>query len=456
MGQFRKIMNLLKLTVAFYMVKRHFEHDFQHNKLPRLLIYGGVLISFILAIGFGCGHDDSNNGGSCTTGSQVMGGPTAPDGVKDFDSIFEALAVHPIDANTIWIGTELNGVVKGVYSGGTYTWTRQRVGMLHMKGSSYAQEFYPEVHALAVSDADPNVVVAATTAGPMSPTSSCAIGGIYVSTDGGATWSRRNSGMTNNAITGITILPDSSSKFIASAQGETSTQGTGQYFSGGLYRTSNAGTGWTPIANTAGNDAAGKDLTVGLTVRGGAAPFTVFGYNRDAINDSFSLGLLMSLDSGVSFTAVADNAEVKSKKVNSISVSADGMHIFAVTDTGTTYLSTDGGTNFGTLAGAWGNISVAVSPADANIVLSGGAGPAAVIYRSSNALAGSGATSAAVFTTASTAPLGHLDVIAFAPSSPSVVYAVTKGYLVYRSADAGQTWSLPTNGNLRAWINANP
>lgn len=47
-------------------------------------------------------------------------------------------------------------------------------------------------------------------------------------------------------------------------------------------------------------------------------------------------------------------------------------------------------------------------------------------------------------------PPGHFRAapfqdIVFAPSDPSVVYAATEGYLVYRSADAGATWTLMAN-----------
>jgi photosystem II stability/assembly factor-like uncharacterized protein len=35
--------------------------------------------------------------------------------------------------------------------------------------------------------------------------------------------------------------------------------------------------------------------------------------------------------------------------------------------------------------------------------------------------------------------------IVFAPSDPSVVYAATEGYLLYKSTDAGATWTLMAN-----------
>ena len=45
--------------------------------------------------------------------------------------------------------------------------------------------------------------------------------------------------------------------------------------------------------------------------------------------------------------------------------------------------------------------------------------------------------------------------IVFAPSNPSVVYAETDGYILYRSDDAGLTWRLLVKGREQV-LNAQP
>jgi hypothetical protein len=114
--------------------------------------------------------------------------------------------------------------------------------------------------------------------------------------------------------------------------------------------------------------------------------------------------------------------------------------------------STDGGVTWSAkLAGGggfcggqcWYDDPVAISPADANIILIGGAGNGScsrVYARSVNA--------GASFTAAGVGDVGlHADAhaIAFAPSNPSIVYEGNDGG-IYKSLDGGATWGSVNNG----------
>ena len=78
-------------------------------------------------------------------------------------------------------------------------------------------------------------------------------------------------------------------------------------------------------------------------------------------------------------------------------------------------------------------MSVQRTPVDSNIVLYAGT---ANLYRSTDGLA----TNTVVLSAAA-----GIRGIVFAPSDPTVVYAVTTGYYLYKSSDSGATFSLVKN-----------
>ena len=78
-------------------------------------------------------------GNDVGNGLEIIHGPDGPDGPEgpDRDNPFRSLTVHPLDANTVLLGTERNGFVKSIDGG--QTWTRHRLGLRHQSGG------YPEI-----------------------------------------------------------------------------------------------------------------------------------------------------------------------------------------------------------------------------------------------------------------------------------------------------------------------
>jgi hypothetical protein len=361
-----------------------------------------------------------------------------------------SLAVHPTNANELWLGTEANGIVHGVYSGGSYTWTRQRSGL------RYCGDSYSEIYDIAISSSDPQTLLAVTNYGQNvlnAATEETNPGGVYWSTDGGETWERKNTGIAQGSVAAAAFLPGSTTHaWVATQSGSGGVDGS--FVSGVMYSTTNSGSSWTEVPGTLMSDS-GKSLFLKILLRGASAPFQFFAYGVNVLNLPASPGLLLASGSaGVSFSSASGNAAARSLYVSGFDVAADGSAVYLSSSGGKYHRSTNNGASWDTFTvGADGVL--AVSPANANVVIVGGTGPGAKIYRSVNALAGS-PTFSEVFTTASQLPHGHVDDIVFAPSNSNVVYLATKGYLVYRSEDGGATWSLPANGNVRTWLNENP
>ena len=89
---------------------------------------GTVDFSDFLIFAEDFGNTAPDVGNDIGNGLEIIHGPDGPDG-PDRDNPFRSLTVHPLDANTVLMGTERNGFVKSVDGG--QTWTRHRLGLRH-------------------------------------------------------------------------------------------------------------------------------------------------------------------------------------------------------------------------------------------------------------------------------------------------------------------------------------
>jgi photosystem II stability/assembly factor-like uncharacterized protein len=205
----------------------------------------------------------------------------------------------------------------------------------------------------------------------------------------------------------------------------------GRFFAGGLMHSTDAGRTWA-----AADAPAGTDRSVFPHLRSAPAANALFAYALDYQDHTRSIGFLRSDDGGGRWVRLPD--PLAGRNIEDLDVSGDGRTIYAH-DRNTLRLmrSRDAGTSWSELA-APSNGVVALSPHDAALVLFDDRG---TLRRSIDGLA----TFAIVLTSAR-----RFDDIEFAPSDPRVVYAVTEGYDVYRSDDAGASFRLLVN--LRATV----
>lgn len=360
-----------------------------------------------------CGNDIGN-------GDEVIAGPSEP-GEADRDSVFRSLTVHPADVDILWVGSERNGILKST-DGGT-TWMRQRSGLRHTNG------LYPEVWDLAVSKSNPDILLAATldSSGPVTGDYPSSIAGVYKSTDGGENWIRKNCGIDSSKVNSVRFDPTDPNVMMAGIEGGTPsfTSLADQHFAGGLYRSTDGGENWTAIAIDA-ND--GRNGFWHLKVRDTSpATFITFGMNYETLSENH--GFLRSADAGRTWTKFA--SEFAGLLISNFDVSTDGTTLyFNARDSFAIQVSTDSGATWKEVSHHSANGPIAVSPSDPQLVLFGGTND---LNRSSDGLA----TTTSVLTAAAT-----IEDIAFAPGNPNIVYVGAVGLLIYKSIDAGQTFTL--------------
>ncbi len=382
-----------------------------------------ILTSSVLAAcGGGSGSGSSSGpsdpcGNALGNGNTIISGPAAPDGISNFDSPFRSLTVHPTLPGTIYVGTEDNGILRSTDSG--VTWERLRAGLRH-SGTAY-----PEVYDIAISTTDPDRLYAATTFGPGSPRdlSGPSIGGVYKSVDAGDNWERINCGLSNAAASSVYVSPlDEETALVGIGAGNASTPGGG-FFAGGVFRTTDGGDNWQRV-DAGTND----DLNVyyQLVARGDTDVYT-FGLGFDVLPNN--AGLQRSTDTGENWGLITSPAN--QRNIAYITVSADGQRIIAnELDSFDLRVSENGGTTWSINNPAYGpNGPIRISPHDKDdIVIAANED----LWFSDNGL-----------TSATQVVNGAVDFfqdIEFSPSDPLVIYAITRGYHLYRSSDGGTTF----------------
>ncbi len=389
----------------------------------------GLLV--VLAL-LACGGDTTGNGGggggdedpcgnAVGNGNRVVPGPGTVTS-DDHDQPFRSLVVDPADPEIVYIGTERNGIVRS--RDGGRTWERLRQGLRH--GASG----YGEVWDIAVAPGNTSLLIAATTdsPGPLTGAHPSTIGGVYRSSDAGTTWQRANCGLSNASIASVRFARGSATTVVigVSAGRATFSGLAGQFFTGGLFRSTDAGRNWTRALAPPGAD---RNQYWQIALAGGANTLYTFGVNFE--DPSQSIGFLDSQDNGTNWLPLPDG--LSGRFIDGFAVSNDGRTIYANDRNTFRMLRTrDGGATWSEV-GAFANGVVAVSPADADLVLFEDFG---TLRRSTNGLL----TFNIVVNSAR-----RFDDIEFAASDPRIVYAVTEGYDVYRSDNAGATFRLLVN-----------
>ncbi|NOR21160.1 MAG: hypothetical protein GQ476_00460 [Candidatus Aminicenantes bacterium] len=370
--------------------------------------------------------DDGNDpcGNALGSGNEVISGPSGPSGA-DNDSVFRSLTVDPTNPDIVIIGTERNGFVKSTDGG--VNWTRLRYGLRHDDLG------YPEIYDIGISASNTDVLYAATidSNGPVTGDYPSSKAGFYKSIDGGQSWYRKNCGIDNSSIPVVHVDPVDPDIAIIGIRGgyPTFTELRDQYFDGGIYKSTNGGESWERITVEA-NDRYNDYLIIRMA---NTDPNTLitFGFNYDDLN--LNLGFLKSTDNGSSWIQFAP--DLKGLLISYFDISSDASVIYAVSrDEWKILKSADGGNTWSAFQFLMRCYALAVSPSDANRVLF------SIMDKLYLSTDGMQSYTMVIDNIGST-----FDDIVFASSNNNIVYAVTKGYLLYKSEDGGVTFSLVKN-----------
>ncbi len=290
------------------------------------------------------------------------------------------------------------------------------------------------------------------------------------STWSAATWSGlkfRSIGpaLTSGRIADIAVDPTKPSRwFVASA-------------SGGVWKTENAGTSWTPVFDHEGS------YSIGCVTIDPNNPFTVWvgtGENNNQRALGYGDGVYKSLDGGRSWTRMGlENSQhiakiiVDPKDSNTVYVAAIGPVWSGGGDRGV-YKTTDGGKTWKavlTISENTGVTDLVMDPRDPNVLIAAafqrrrhvwtyiGGGPESAVYKTTDG----GASWRKVMTGLPSGDLGRIG-LAISPKDPDVVYAMVEtaddSGGVFRSTDRGETWQKRggyfSSGNYYVEIYADP
>jgi len=161
------------------------------------------------------------------------------------------------------------------------------------------------IRALVLDPTDPDVVYAGT-----------ASGGVFKSTDAGATWGAHRTGLTNRSITALAVDPTTPSTVYAGTDG------------GGVFKSTDAGSTWS---------AANTGLRVSFVTALVHDPVTA-----GTVYAGTQVGLFKSTDGGGRWRATALDTWARALAIDPASPST----VYAGMDGGGVFKSTDGGRSY--------------------------------------------------------------------------------------------------------------
>ena len=209
-----------------------------------------------------------------------------------------------------------------------------------------------------------------------------------------------------------------------------------------MVQSPDGGENWKRIP-TGGNDNLSNFHTILAT---GSTPtvMTILGLHTSqggSFDPSLNGGFLRSTDGGENWEPFGHN-NVNQSKITHIDASQDGNVIYAtVTDSYHHWISVDGGNTWAMSSLNQGGGPVAVSPADPNVVIFRDSRQTSLYRSTDGLLTYSKVVSTEDLSDDPNVRFAFEDTV-FAPPDPHIVYAATTGLLVYKSVDAGASFTL--------------
>ena len=259
-----------------------------------------------------------------------------------------AIAIHPTDSNTIFVGSAAGGIWKTTNGGQTWSVNTDSLPTLG-------------VSAIAINPSNASIMYFGSGDRDAGDASGF---GVFKSTNSGATWSISNTGMGSRTVARLIIDPNNPSILLAACNG-------------GIYRSTNAGASWTQ------------------TFTGGFFKDIIFKPNNSNVVYATNAGLLYrSLDNGVNWSSITTGLPTSSISravidVNAINPSLVYVWIANGSVNRGFYLSRDSGSTFrtqsttpnihdystngsGSGGQAWYNMDMVTDPTNQAIVYCGG------------------------------------------------------------------------------------
>jgi photosystem II stability/assembly factor-like uncharacterized protein len=319
-------------------------------------------------------------------------------GPRNVNGRVKSLAVHPTNKDIVYAGTASGGVWKS--TDGAESWE-----------PLWDTEDSLAVGSVEVASTAPDTVYAGTGEwtpgyGPSYPGA-----GVYVSTDGGNTWTQR-ANVNADRIARVLVSPtDVDTVYVAG--------------NAGFERSTDGGNTWTTLRTGQASDAV-IDPDDANTI------YVAIRYD----------GIYKTTDGGATWNKLTNGPTGSNADWLRLAIGdsgASGSDFLLAKRNGTIYRTTDGGATWTTLSGShgsaghhpWANL-IAVAPDDEDVILAGGVGAERT------------ADGGASWSGLSGLHADHHRAV-FAPSDPDVVYECNDGG-VYRSTDKGSTWEKTSDG----------
>lgn len=345
------------------------------------------------------------------------------------DNVFQSLCIDPRNPDTVYLGTETNGIFKTTNGGATWTRSRQGLRIDNNKAG------YPQIYEIAVDPTDSRTLYAATVAAPGPATGSgievlrSGFAGVYKSTDGGLSWQHRINGFINTYTPHVVVSKLDPRVLYAGIGGVKSFD---VFYDGGMLVSRDGAENWEPVATPEGTP---KNTPVSMlaTVKNGIETLYV-SHMVHGTDQPVAHGLFATNDGGRTWTARNPDGLV----VQYFDVFAQDNAILYANDDSVKRIhkSTDGGRSWTrTALGNFGPIKIA--PDNANTVIYTGF---TTLMKSSDGLS----TMRIVLDDTAYLNGRQFMDIKFSPSDSRIVWAAAKGYVLYKSTDGGEHFTRVT------------
>jgi len=327
--------------------------------------------------------------------------------------MISALAIDPLTPTTLYAGTA-GGVFKSMDGGASWS----GIGLIN-------------VSALAIDPLTPTTVYAGTGTFDMG-----ALGGVFKSTDGGVSWNA--TGSLTGIVWSLAIDPLTPTTVYAGTLGYDSFD-TEPGSLGGVYKSTDGGASWNAVAlidpgpftycsPCGGVSALAIDPLTPTTISGVTAAMTVY-FDDGSFLYTVPGYVLKSTDGGASWSRGLSNVSALAIDPLTPNTLYAGVYDEAANDSAV-YKSTDGGASWNAtgLTGVVGVLSLAIDPLTPATLYTGTYGG---VYKSTDG----GASWNAIGPTG----VGGVLVLAIDPT-PTTLYAGTGTSGVYKSTNSGVDW----------------